>query len=214
MSTDTNTTLLYSQNVLEFVTVTAETCLFLENASAHERTEFIEKALKILPLLYLKTAMLPETEEVLEELPEQFVTESAYEQIRNSIASLLGTADDYLEVFTQGIEYSEEGVKASVSEDLADVYQDLKNFISAYQIGNEEVMNDALYYCTLSFREYWGQKLLNGLRALHAAFYSPQENDDSNDSAPAQGNKERLLKHLHTEWQDEFIDSLPDDDEF
>lgn len=206
--------LLYSQNVLEFVTVTAETCLFLENALAHERTEFIEKALKILPLLYLKTVMLPETEELLEDSPEQFVTETDYEQIRSSIAGLLGATDDYLEVFTQGIEYSEEGIKASISEDLADIYQDLKNFISAYQVGNEEVMNDALYYCTLSFREYWGQKLLNGLQALHAAFYSAQENNDSNDSIPAQGNKDRLLKHLQTEWQDEFIDSLPDDDEF
>ena len=31
----------------------------------------------------------------------------------------------------------------------------------------EEVMNDALYECMEAYKEHWGQKLLNGMRALH-----------------------------------------------
>jgi hypothetical protein len=201
--------LLYSRNVLEFVTVVAETCLFLENTAEQDRDEFLNKAVKILSLLYLKTSTLPATEQLTDEEPEYFVSETDYEQIRASIALLMGTADDYLEVFTQGIEYSEEGVLASISEDLADVYQDLKNFVSAYQIDNEEVMNDALYYCSVSFREFWGQKLLNCLRALHATLYSGNnEDEDSTEDTHEDSTKNRMLKHLQSDWDDEILNAL------
>ena len=162
---------MYSHNVLEFVTVVVEFCRFLEDANQCERLKFNQIAVKLLPLLYLKASTLPEVELYSDEELEQFVTETDYEFIRSSVSDLLGNSDNYLEVFTSGIEYCEEGVAASISEDLADMYQDLKNFISAFQLENEEVMNDALYYCQNSFCEFWGQKLLNCLRALHANLY-------------------------------------------
>ena len=33
-------------------------------------------------------------------------------------------------------------------------------------------MNDALYVCTENFKMYWGQKLVNALRALHSLKYT------------------------------------------
>lgn len=39
---------------------------------------------------------------------------------------------------------------------------------AAFQTGQEEVMNDAVLACLVAFREHWGQKLLNAMRALHA----------------------------------------------
>ena len=39
-------------------------------------------------------------------------------------------------------------------------------------MGNDEVMNDALFECYLSFEEYWGQNLVNVLRAIHKLVYS------------------------------------------
>ena len=39
---------VYSPPVIDFVTVVAETCLFLENASEGGRDEFIDKSVKIL----------------------------------------------------------------------------------------------------------------------------------------------------------------------
>ena len=47
-------------------------------------------------------------------------------------------------------------------------------------------MNDALYVCIENFKSYWGQKLVNVLRALHSLKYttSPDslEDADTNQS--------------------------------
>ena len=50
--------IVYSKNVIEFVTVAAETCLFLEHAADLSRPDFIQKSVKMLPLLYLKASLL------------------------------------------------------------------------------------------------------------------------------------------------------------
>jgi hypothetical protein len=55
-----------------------------------------------------------------------------------------------------------------LSEDLADIYQDIKNFVSVFRLENPETMNDALYLCKENFKEYWGQRLTNAMRAFHA----------------------------------------------
>lgn len=60
---------IFDRNVVEFVTVAAEFCKFLEQAETMKRDTFVDTSLKILPLLYLKTAMLPETEIIGDEAP-------------------------------------------------------------------------------------------------------------------------------------------------
>ena len=62
-----------------FVTVAAEMCGFLERVSQLKRRDFVDKALKLLPLLYLKVSLLPECERIDEfSVPETFVTEVDY----------------------------------------------------------------------------------------------------------------------------------------
>lgn len=50
---------IFDKNVVEFVTVAAEFCAFLERAEGMKRSMFVDTTLKILPLLYLKASMLP-----------------------------------------------------------------------------------------------------------------------------------------------------------
>ena len=45
---------IYEHNTLEFVTVALEFCTFVENAGKNGLLNFLDKAVKILPLLYLK----------------------------------------------------------------------------------------------------------------------------------------------------------------
>ena len=66
---------IFDRNVVEFVTVAAEFCKFLEQAETMKRDTFVDTSLKILPLLYLKAAMLPETEIIGDDAPESYVTE-------------------------------------------------------------------------------------------------------------------------------------------
>jgi len=50
---------IFEKNVIEFVTVAAEFCAFLERAEHMKRKAFVDTSLKILPLLYLKASLLP-----------------------------------------------------------------------------------------------------------------------------------------------------------
>ena len=124
---------IFDKNVVEFVTVAAEFCAFLERAEGMKRSMFVDTTLKILPLLYLKASMLPKCEMIGDEAPETYVTEEIYEVLRINLASVLAEKDDYLEVFLPDMAYSDEPIKKNISEDLADIYQDIKDFIFDYQ---------------------------------------------------------------------------------
>ena len=61
---------IFDKNVIEFVTVAAEFCAFLERAESMKRSTFVDTTLKILPLLSLKASMLPQGEMIGDESPE------------------------------------------------------------------------------------------------------------------------------------------------
>ncbi|GAB6012555.1 DUF5063 domain-containing protein [Viscerimonas tarda] len=164
--------LVFSKNSVEFVTVAVQYCAFLENIETIPAAEATDKLTKILPLLYLKALLLPETDTVEEDEPEITVTEEDYSYIVSKIYAIYAKDDTYLEVFLEDMKYSETPISASISEDLTDIYQDLKNFITIYERGIVENMNDAMYICIENFKAYWGQKLVNVLRALHSLKYS------------------------------------------
>lgn len=169
---------IFDRNVIEFVTVAAEFCKFIEQAEGMKRSVFVDTSLKILPLLYLKTSMLPECKAIGEETPETFVTEETYEVIRINLSAILAEKDDYLDVFVSDMKYSDQPITKFISEDLTDIYQDIKDFIFVFQLGLNETMNDSLTICQENFRLYWGQKLVNTLRALHDVKYSQGEDEE------------------------------------
>ena len=177
-----NTSAIYDKNTVEFVTVAAEFCGFLERTDEIRRRQFIDKALKLLPLLYLKASLLPEHAVRMDESdPEVFVTEGDYERVRGGVAALMGRYDDYLDVFLDDMAYSDTPIGQTVSENMADIYQPLKDFICVYQLGLDRTMNDALVICREQFGEFWGQRLLNAMRALHDVKYNVHADADEEE---------------------------------
>ncbi|MDR2627521.1 MAG: DUF5063 domain-containing protein [Dysgonamonadaceae bacterium] len=159
--------IIYSDHTIELAKAALEYCRLMENASQYGEAEFIDKTSKILPLLYLKVLLMPETEAYYDSELENKVTEDLYTHVANGIAGLLGDKDLYLETFHPDMPFSDTPIAVTISESLADIYQDLGNFIGAFQSGITEVMNDALVVCLQNFNDYWGQKLVNVLRAVH-----------------------------------------------
>ena len=181
--------IVYSVNVIEFVTVANEYCATLEIMDDLNRKDFVYKMQKIFPLLYLKASLLPETEDMLEDEPEKFVAEDDYNYLYRKLLAKLGEHDSYLEVFDPLMQYSEEPLEGSLAENMADIYQDLKDFIISYRMGTVEVMNDALWVCRNNFKEYWGQRLVNGLRALHNLTFGDVDlSEDAQKKKAAQDN--------------------------
>src|SRR5690554_3177357 len=199
---------VYSKNVVEFVTVANEYCNFIENAQHETVRRNLQSLRKILPLLYLKATLLPANERVLDDELEKYVTELDYNLLHQRWLTLLGEHDSFYEVFDPDIQFGEETVTSGISENLLDIYQDVKDFLIAYSLGNEEIMNDALYVCSLNFEEFWGQRLVNVLRPVHKLIIDrtefPEERQGNDEIKPGEGNPK---------WLDNFWGTFSDEDE-
>lgn len=183
---DTNSDPVYSRNVIEFVAVANEFCKYTEHASELKGDELLKIMQRILPLMYLKASLLPQLNPYFEDGNEKFVKESDWIIIHETLKEKFGTADDYLEVPDEKLNESEGPVLSGISENMADIYQDIKDFLLLYQTGTVEVMNDAVWECRMNFEDFWGQMLVNSLRAIHKYIYSGEEiekveNDVDND---------------------------------
>ena len=120
----------------------------------------------LLPMIYLKATLLEEVPETAG-WNEKRVTEEDYNYIRSQVAAILGSNDDFLDVFVEDFKYSEHPVLCTISENLADIYQQLRELVEAFREGYEDAMEVALFETIDEFHIQWGQKLLNALRALH-----------------------------------------------
>ena len=159
---------IYQDSTIAFVTAAAQTCLLIERCAEHERDEWREQMLRLLPVLYLRTRLLEPAQTMMDEEPQRFVTEEDYNFALVGVRELLGSDDAYLDVFVDNGVYTDEVQTAYTSEGLADIYQELKDLAAAFQTGEEPIMNDAVVLCREAFGQHWGQKLLAVMRALHA----------------------------------------------
>jgi len=163
--------LVLSKYTEDFVRAALDFCILLEKTKPDEKEQFVDNMVKVLPLLYLKASVIPPLDENYDSDLEVKVTEDMYDHIRENISELLGDDNLYLETFHPDINLSDTPIAVKVSEDLADIWQDLGNFIFVFKNGEKKTMNDSLLQCLLNFKKYWGQRLVNSLRALHNIKY-------------------------------------------
>lgn len=173
---------VYSTEVIEFVTVAKEFCAFIEQSEAFELKDYLEKLRKFLPLLYLKGTLLPEVDSDLEESMERFVTEEDWLFMREKIRNLIGQYDEYTEEFEERMYESDDPDVASLSENLTDIYNTLKDFLINYRNGVVEVMNEALWILNDDFDMYWGRACVKSLRKIHDLLASDLDEDYNNDN--------------------------------
>src|SRR5512133_3058902 len=107
---------VYSKNVVEFVTVASEYCSSVENVAKIQAEANLQKMQKLLPLLYLKASMLPKTERLLDEDLEKYISELDYNVLQEKWLHLLNEYDSFYEVFDPTIQFGQETVTASISE--------------------------------------------------------------------------------------------------
>lgn len=166
---------VYSANVIEFVAAANEFCKYAEHASEVKGGELLRILQRLLPFLYIKASLLPGLEPVFEEGNEKFVCEADWKKVNEDFRKQFGTADNYFDLTEDKFIEAENIVAASIAENMADIYQDLKDFLLLYQTGTSEVMNDAIWECRMNFENIWGQKLVNSMRAIHRFIYSGEE---------------------------------------
>ena len=170
--------IVYSDEVIAFTALAGEYCNLIDRVAAYSQRDFIDHQLRLLALIYVKTLSLPNVEPIDPEMVEKTVTQEEWDEVHNAVALKLAKFDRYSEVYDP---LAGDDAMTSLSEGFADIFQDLKDYLSLMQMGSPEMMNDAIWECVNNFKNYWGQRLVNIIRVLHHLIYSgaPLRTDDA-----------------------------------
>ena len=161
---------VYSSEMVEFVTHANTYCQALEDPSDVDGLTFIEQSVRQLSGIYQGMLKIGKSDPVFESGGEPTVTEADWSDIYQKILRLLGPHNEYLRPAREDEYDRSDLVTHTISEDMSDVYQELRDFTAIYARGIEELMNDAAWELTVRFSEHWGMKLLNALGALHQLY--------------------------------------------
>ena len=170
--------IVYSKGVIEFVTIAAEYCSYVESVENDSKKDFLLKSQKLLSALYLKASLLPKVDAIYEDGNEKFVSEEDWIYIKGKVVQKLGKHEIFLDVYSAVLALEDDSENVSLSEIYADIYQDLMDFVSLYRFGHEDSMNDALWECQQNFQQYWGQRLLVALTAIHNIIFGGDDLDE------------------------------------
>ena len=161
-----------SPNELAFIALTNEYCQAIEALPQnYDRKAFVASMLKLLPRIYISANDLSICS-MTDAYISSTLDETSYDQVRETIAQVMADEDVYLEVFLDDMKYSDTPISATVSENLADLYQEFFNLIQAVQYATSDDQSDLIGLCYENFTDYWGQTLCNVLRALHTVRYN------------------------------------------
>ncbi|MEA1896871.1 MAG: DUF5063 domain-containing protein, partial [Bacteroidota bacterium] len=176
---------VFSTEVIDFVKSANAFCELVYSFGDLKRSKVLLELQEVLPHLYLYALALPKMEPFYEDGNEKFVTEEEYDNLKALLADKFAYLNDYPEI--SGTESPDSGapIVSCLSEDICDIYQDLKDFISLYRMGSNEIMNDAIWEIKLNFERYWGQTLVNALRYIHQVLYSEETIDDNENQSNA-----------------------------
>ncbi|MCF8296976.1 MAG: DUF5063 domain-containing protein [Saprospiraceae bacterium] len=170
-----NIEIIKSKTVLEMITVAYEFCLFIESAENYDKQTVISYLQKVCPLIYIKGALLPEIEVSDESAAERFVTEENWESIFSMLKTKFGKDDEFY-IIDDNLITGVKPIVASLADNLADVYQDLKDFVMLYQKNLTVAKECAVRDCKVLFENNWGQKLLNAHIRIHQLVF--EETDE------------------------------------
>jgi hypothetical protein len=171
---------VYSKNVIEMFTVANEYCLFMEDNSSFSKEDFLSYLQKICPLIYIKAALLPKVEVTDEEALEHFVTEEQWEDLFNLLHIKLGE-DDLYYFIDHHEKTNQDAIKASLAENLTDIYQDLKDFLILYGKPLKSSRENAVHDCKRLFETRFGFRLLNAHSAIHYLIFREGEKGELSD---------------------------------
>ena len=158
---------VYSSEMLDFVKAANDCCAYLEQLKGSEGKSFILDMVRHLSSVYATFIKSGDTEPVFESSAEATVTEQEWSALFQKIGTILGPKNDILRIAGENEFDRSEVVSHTIAEDVADIYQELRDFTSIYSRGMEELMNDAAWELKERFAEHWGTKLLRALLALH-----------------------------------------------
>jgi hypothetical protein len=170
----------YSNAVIDLLKVAHEYCIYIEGSGTSTQEDVLAFAQRILPLLYLKGSLLPHITIDDNEANERFVTEEQWDSLFTLLREKLITIDEYWLLDYNGPDQTCP-IKASISENLTDIYQDLKDFVILYQKTSRASKQNATFNCKHLFETHWGTKALYLTQYIHFLNYKDKNTETYSD---------------------------------
>ncbi len=162
-----------STPVIEMLTVANEYCLFFEKAASYKLEDILNYFHKMAPLLYLKGAMLPELPLNSDAHNERYITEEDWETVFKDLRDKFGNLDTYYIH-----DHNFDSTEASLSDNMADIYQDMKDFIMLYQKNIQIARQNAIANITSLYKWRWGPAAIQALSAVHQILFKEDISPD------------------------------------
>lgn len=152
---------------IALVALAHEYCVTIDSApEAESAGEFARRILGLLGRIYITTLDLPEAPEEAEDFAAT-LDEEEYTAVTASLARLFGEHDTYLETLHEDMKYSETPIAASISEQLADLYQAFYDFTSIVRELPADSITPLVAEMRIRFRDYWSEALCNAQKVLN-----------------------------------------------
>jgi hypothetical protein len=164
--------IVFSRKVIDMLTVANEFCIFIEETAKYDKAQILTYLERVLPLLYLKGSLLPDVVVGDESANVRFVTEEQWGVIYNDLKAKFGKDDDF--IMNESPE-ADDCSKMSLAELVADLYQDMKDFVQLYQRNTMAARENAIFYIKLYFENHWGYRALQSMIAIHFYLYGRQQ---------------------------------------
>ena len=182
----------------EFVKLCRKYFEYLEKLPDKNISDFWTAQLSMLSDIYASMTHLPQIDLRYSSDVEKFVTERDYNKVFMNLVAFIGALDRFSDFTDLSHPGKAKVIQASLSEMLADIYQELKDFVLLYETGTLENMNDALAECFDAFGRYWGVKMLSVTRIIHVNLHQHryaeakkaarmEEDDDEDDDEDMDG---------------------------
>jgi hypothetical protein len=157
---------ILSKKVIEMITVAHEFCLFFEDAEKYNSQQILEYFQKIAPLCYLKGSVLPKNIEPDPDFLERFVNEEQWENLFKLLREKFEQKDVYYIH-----DHNFDSTEVSLADNIADIYQDLKDFVMLYQKAPLQSKACAVAELQKLFENHWGRRIVQALPRIHDILY-------------------------------------------
>jgi hypothetical protein len=161
-----NEDILKSRNVLEMLTVANDFCIFTESVSDNNKLQIFDYYQKVLPLLYVKGALVPDIEVSDHAANERFITEQQWQDVYKNIQEKLGKDDAYWT-----LDNMHEATEQSIADNISDIYQDMKDFLILFQQPKMAAKENAVNEIKKLFESHWGIRCTKATDAIHQKKY-------------------------------------------
>jgi hypothetical protein len=156
--------------VVDFVEVAREYCQLIDDRDQKTAIQLLQAIFVYLPRLCLYGLGLPEIKRSLDyDLPQR--SQEEWQNLYKSLQNKLEGYDVYFEVFDPYDDKDHESISQTVSDDLSDIYFDLKSGLKEWSRASVAEQRSIIWDWKFGFASHWGHHATGAFRTLFSLLF-------------------------------------------